>query len=294
MDLMPRAGSWGTIDHTLEAIMAELNIPRAHSNTWYDNLAQVQDGYYYPWQSQVGDRDGETAFIELIKEHLTPQSRIMEVGCGHGDLTLKLAPLCDSIIAYDRVGPYIDLANRNKAIADIDNVEFLHYDMMDPSLEEPRLPVEDHSVDMIIGRRAPLHWIADARRACRDGAVLIELNPMEEPIPAWSSKLPTKLHYENSGRHTGTGSIHQSVENRLHQAGLMLHSGWSFDVPEVFEDPRELYRMLAWGLPAAEIPSYEDLEVRLTGIYDRYAEDDGIVLRHCRFLWKAIVNTNDA
>lgn len=274
--------------------MAELNIPRAHSNTWYDNLARVQEGYYYPWKSRVGDRNGETAFIEIVKEHLTPEMRVLEVGCGHGDLALELAPFCHSIVAYDRVSAYIDLANRNKEAAGADNIEYLCYDMLDPDLEKPVLPVPEQSIDMIIGRRAPLHWIADARRACREGGVLLELNPMEEPIPAWSSKLPTRLHYENSGRHTGTGSIHQSVENRLHQAGLTLHSGWGFDVPEVFDDPRELYRMLAWGLPADEIPDYADLETRINGIFERYAEDDGIVLRHCRFLWKAYVTSDSA
>ena len=268
--------------------MAELNIPRAHSNSWYDNLAAVQRGYYYPWKSLVGPRNGEDAFIEILKEHITPESRILEVGCGHGDLALQLAPLCASIVAYDRVQSYIDLANENKSGTGTDNVEYLCYDMLDPSLEAPLLPVESDSIDLVIGRRAPLHWIQDARRVCRDGAVLLVLSPMEEPIPAWSSKMPTRLHYENSGRHTGTGSIHQSVENRLHQAGITLHSGWGFDVPEVFPDPREFYTMLTWGQPKAEIPPYEDLEARIGGVYDRYAEADGIVLRHCRFIWKAV------
>lgn len=270
--------------------MAELNIPRAHSNSWYDNLARVQHGYYYPWKSKVGARNGEDAFIEIVREHLTPETRVLEVGCGHGELALRLAPSCASIVAYDRVSSYIDLANENKAAAGVDNVEYRCYDMLDPALDEPQLPVDAGAIDMIIGRRAPLHWIQDARRACRDGALLMALSPMEEPIPAWSSKLPTKLHYENSGRHTGTGSIHQSVENRLHQAALTLHSGWGFDVPEIFEDPREFYTMLTWGLPGAEVPPFEDLEVRIRHIYERYAEDGGIALRHCRFLWKAVVH----
>lgn len=269
--------------------MAELRIPRAHSNSWYDNLAQVQTGYYYPWKSRVGDRNGEDAFIEYVQEHLTPETDLLEVGCGHGELALDLAESCRSVVAYDRVQSYIDLAEEEKAKRNNDNARFLCYDARDPTLEEVRLPVEDNSVDVIIGRRAPLHWIQDAKRACRPGGLLIQLNPMEEPIPAWSSKLPHMLHYENSGRHTGTGSIHQSVENRLHQAGLLLHSGWGFDVPEIFDEPRELYTMITWGLPRSELPSYEELEYKFKSIYDRFAEKQGIVLRHCRYLWKAEV-----
>jgi len=269
--------------------MAELNIPRAHSYSWYDNLARVQSGYYYPWKSIVGDRNGEGAFIELVTAHLSADMDVLEVGCGHGELALELAPLCRSIIAYDRVQPYIDLAEEARRKRNVPNAAFLCYDAQDPSLTEVRLPVEENSVDLIVGRRAPLHWMPDAKRVCRNGAVLIQLNPMEEPLPAWSNKLPHKLHYENSGRHTGTGSIHQSVENRLHQAGLLLHSGWGFDVPEIVADPRELYTMITWGLPKAEIPSYEELEYRFKAIYERHAERRGIVLRHCRYLWKAAV-----
>lgn len=270
--------------------MAELNIPRAHSPSWYDNLAQVQSGYYYPWKSIIGDRNGEDAFIELVREHLTPEMDVLEVGCGHGELALDLAPLCRSIIAYDRVQPYIALAEQTRRERGLTNVTFLHYDARDPSLPEIQLPAKENSVDLIIGRRAPLHWIPDAKRVCRNGGILLQLNPMEEPIPAWSNKLPHKLHYENSGRHTGSGSIHQSVENRLHQAGLLLHSGWGFDVPEIFEDPRELYSMITWGLPQSEIPAFEEIEYKFKAIFERFAEPKGIVLRHCRYLWKAEVH----
>ncbi len=269
--------------------MAELSIPRAHSSSWYDHLAAVQRGYYYPWESVVGDGDGETAFVNLVNAHLTPETRVLEVGCGHGELALSLAPHCASVTAYDRVASYIDLAIDAQKAQGVSNVTFLHYDMTDPAHDEPKLPVDDNSVDLIIGRRAPIHWIADARRVCASGATLIALSPMEEPIPKWSDKLPHKLHYENSGRHTGTGSIHQSVENRLHQAGLRLHSGWGYDVPEYFSTPRDLFNMLTWGLPADEIPEYEDIESRLTRIFDTNAGPHGIELRHCRFLWKALI-----
>lgn len=267
--------------------MAELNIPRAHSDEWYDSLAQQQEGYYYPWKSEVGARDGESAFLTRLSEVLTPETRVLEVGCGHGELALQIAGQCQSVIAYDRVPAYIKLADATKAKAGVDNVTFVCHNAYDAGAI--KLPAENNSIDLIIGRRAPLHWIPGAEQVCTPNARIMALCPMEEPIPAWSSKLPPKLHYENSGRHTGHGSIHQSVENRLHQANLTLESGWSFDVPEVFADPRELYRMITWGLPVDEIPDYEDIAYKLDGIYDKYAESQGIVLRHCRYLFEAIV-----
>jgi SAM-dependent methyltransferase len=267
--------------------MAELNISRAHSDEWYDNLAQNQSGYYYPWQSEVGQRNGETAFLEILEEHLTADTRVLEVGCGHGDLALNIASSCHSVVAYDRVPAYINIAKSNQASSGTENVEFVCHNAWDGSAVN--LPAEPNIIDLIIGRRAPLHWLTGAKDVCRPGAVLLALCPMEEPIPAWSSKLPPKLHYENSGRHTGHGSIHQSVENRLHQASLTLDSGWGFDVPEVFSDPEELYRMMTWGLPPTEVPPYSEISYKVDGIYDKYAEAQGIVMRHCRFLFRAVV-----
>ncbi|MFP6805892.1 MAG: class I SAM-dependent methyltransferase [Pseudomonadales bacterium] len=269
--------------------MVELNIPRAHSNSWYDHLSGIQSGYYYPWQSTIGKTNGEDVFMDHIQELMTPNTSVLEVGCGHGELALRMASRCGQIIAYDRVQAYIDLAQIEVNEQSISNLEFKCHDAMEVRNNDIVLPIEDDSIDLIICRRGPLHWIEDAHRVCRNGATIVALSPMEEPIPAWSSKLPHRLHYENSGRHTGSGSIHQSVENRLHQAGLMLQSGWSFDVPEIFDDPMELYKMVTWGLPVEGIPSFADLAYKFDAIYEKFAEPDGIVLRHCRFLWQAII-----
>ena len=36
-----------------------------HSNAWYDRLSKMQDGYYFPWHSTLGDGDGETLALGL-------------------------------------------------------------------------------------------------------------------------------------------------------------------------------------------------------------------------------------
>ena len=122
--------------------MAELNIPRAHSNSWYDHLASVQQGYYYPWNSSIGNRNGEQAFLNLLGEHIKQDYNLLEVGCGHGELSLDQAANCNHILAYDRVQSYIDLANEAKSQKQISNSEFICYDASDPGHDEISLPVE--------------------------------------------------------------------------------------------------------------------------------------------------------
>ena len=43
------------------------------------------------------------------------------------------------------------------------------------------------------------------------------------------------------------------------------------------------------GLPRDEIPAYDDVEHRLQAIFESHEEQGGIVLRHCRYLWKAVI-----
>ena len=108
--------------------MAELNIPRAHSNSWYDHLATLQQGYFYPWHSVIGNRNGEQAFLELIADYGGNSVNVLEIACGHGEMTLTIADQYGHITAYDRVPEYIDLANQAKTIRSVSNVDFRCYD----------------------------------------------------------------------------------------------------------------------------------------------------------------------
>lgn len=74
----------------------------------------------------------------------------------------------------------------------------------------------------------------------------------------------------------------QGVHRYLEQAGIQLHSSWTFDVPERFDDPRELYKRLAWAFdePHAESSALQAIE-------QIWSRDPRPALRHRRFLWKA-------
>ena len=74
-----------------------------HSPAWYDRLATLQDGYYYPWNSHVATLNGEDAYLDLIQQHVTLDKDVLEIGCGHGEVAISIAHQCRSIIAYDRV-----------------------------------------------------------------------------------------------------------------------------------------------------------------------------------------------
>jgi SAM-dependent methyltransferase len=259
-----------------------------HSPEWYDRLATLQDGYYYPWKSQIASNNGEIAFLELVRQHMTADMDLLDVGCGHGEVALELAPHCRSILAYDRVESYIQIAKANGGKAGVDNITYLCVDSSVASNEgSAKVPAEPDAFDLLISRRGPLHWLEDACRVARPGAVLIQLNPLETPLAPWADLLPEPLR-------SATGIAYQhgmlnSVKYRLKLGGLELHSAWTYDVPEYFSDPKELYNRLAWGFIVGEVPTWHEVARIFEEIYAQSAYPEGVALRHTRLLWKAIV-----
>lgn len=261
---------------------------RPHSPEWYDRLATLQDGYFYPWNSKVAAGNGEDAYLDLVRHYLTPETDVLDVGCGHGGVALDLGPYCRSILAYDRVHDYIKIARENARKKSVENITYLFYnssgDLKDRS---PRIPAEANSFDLLISRRGPLHWLEDAHRVARPNAVLVQLNPLETPKPEWADQLPESLR-------SATGNEYQfgmlnSVKYRLNLGGLELHSAWTYDVPEFFDDPHELYKRLTWGYLSQEVPPWDAVRSVIEHIFADFAWEDGLCLRHTRLLWMAFV-----
>lgn len=262
-----------------------------HSNTWYDRLSKQQDGYFYPWKSTLGRGDGESAYLSLVGDHLSKSTAVLDVGCGHGDVALELAPLCHSIVGYDRVESYIQQAEESRAAKEIPNVSFICHDSHKTANEEHvSLPVPDNSIDLVISRRGPTHWIEDARRICRQGSSLIQLNPMgRKEEPEWNQALPELLQLSSPDR-AAANSIVDVIELRLSGVGLCIHSAWTFDVPEWFHKPIDFYKFLTFGEDPKSIPTWEEVEDDLERLFACYSGTKGLEDRQRRFLWKTTVS----
>ena len=255
-----------------------------HSQAWYERMAQMHGGYYFSWQSSVAPHNGEDAYAALVQEHLAINKDVLDAGCGHGDFTLAIAASCQSVWAYDRIQRFIEVAQTVASARKIQNVTFVCADSS--AGERGHVPVADDSFDLLISRRGDLRWIEDAKRIGRPGSVLLQLNPLQYPagMPLWNDELPSLLRFTKH-----TLDMREVVEQRLALGGLTLYSCWTFDVPEVFPNPEQLYRRLIWGFAQDEVPTWSQMESTLVRIFERYATAEGVELRQRRFLWKAVV-----
>jgi 23S rRNA (guanine745-N1)-methyltransferase len=275
----------------------EVAMLKPHSPEWYDRLARMQRGYFYPWKVEVAPESGEDTYLRLVREHLMsvgldfppgqPGARdVLDVGCGHGEVALEIAPLARRVVAYDRVSSYVEIGREAARERGVRNVDFVLADSSAAANGgKPRIPSEDGAFDLIISRRGPTHWIEDARRVARPGAVLLQLNPLEGPDPPWSDELPPDLRLAPAA----SQNIRASVERRLGIGGLRLHSAWTYDVPQRIPDAWELYHFLTFGRLGIEVPAWEQVREFLEAVFARHATARGLDVRLRRFLWKAVV-----
>lgn len=108
----------------------------------------------------VGDPDAFERKKAVTREHLTPDSTVLEIGCGTGTLSLEMAPFAGHIHAMDISAEMIRIANEKKAAQAATNVTFHH-----GSLDAPA-PFEPESFDAVWAYSV-LHLVDDRRRTLR-------------------------------------------------------------------------------------------------------------------------------
>ena len=221
-------------------------------------LAAQQGGYFYPWRSALGEGNGEDAYTQLVETHLSPEKVVLDAGCGHGADMLVFAPKVRCFIGYDAVESFIGIARGRAAEIGLANVELvLCNSRPQHNGGAARMPAADHALDLIISRRGPTNWIADARRACRPGARLIQLNPLPWHLPVWNAELPEALRFADCPANPARPDLAADIEAALTSADLRLEHGEVFDAPEVFSEPEELFRALTFMRFEPHTPTWD-------------------------------------
>lgn len=259
--------------------------------TWYDRLATLQQGYAYPWRSQIGVWHGEDAYLALVRQHLRPDLDVLDAACGHGEVSVEIAPHVRSVLAYDRTAAWIALGQQAARSRGLANLTFVCHDSsLEANGGRARIPAEDGSFDLLLCSKGPFHWLEDARRVARPGAVLLMLVPSDPPLTPWHDLLPPALQWQAPD---DPHWAQPAIERRLAVGRLALESWWSFEVPEVFPDPEQVYAWRAWGTVPGEVPPFSEVRQALERIFAEHAANHGpgrgVAIRRRRYLWRAVV-----
>ena len=267
-----------------------------HSEEWYEWMYHKQEGYFYPWGKILSPWHGDDNFRALVFEHLRPEMDVLEVACAQGDLALEMAAKARSVLGYDAVPAYIDLARQAAARSGVSNVTFLtHNSRAQFNGGQARVPAADHSIDLWVNSLGPFHPLADAPRVCRPGAVILQLvagggvpGGGGGPAP-WNDLLPEALRLPPMAGRANPNWAYQSFTQNLAEVGLQLHSWWDFDVPVYTPTPEDLHASLTWALMEDEAPPYAAVEADLTRIFKEFAGPQGLEGRWRRSIGKAMI-----
>lgn len=105
----------------------------------------------------VADEAAYEKKLEKTREYLTPQSRVLEFGCGTGTTAVRHAPYVKEIVATDISERMIEIAWSRAQEAGVDNVVFERADF--DCYEAPT-----ESFDVVMAHSI-LHLLADKERA---------------------------------------------------------------------------------------------------------------------------------
>lgn len=82
-------------------------------------------------------------FVPVVREHLDPGDRCLDLGCGPGGFLGLMAPLCGHIVGADIVAQFVDRSREMIEREGIPNAEVVH-------VPGGRLPFDDASFDKVV------------------------------------------------------------------------------------------------------------------------------------------------
>lgn len=103
----------------------------AHPAAFWDRIAQKYA------KQPIADMESYEHKLDISRRYFTPQSNVLEVGCGTGSTALLHAPNVNHILATDLSAKMIAIANEKAKQQQVENVTFKQTSMEDLKLDVP-------------------------------------------------------------------------------------------------------------------------------------------------------------
>mgnify|MGYP003977396121 FL=1 len=244
-----------------------------------DNFYQEHSKKFkkYSWQSQGKLIKGENPnFFKLLKKYSDKNLRALDLGCGSGELTLKISPYFKEIIGIDPFKNYLKTAKQEKDTKNIKNVKFQVADAKE-------LPFKNNFFDIIYSSRGPLSadidFMNEGYRVLKDNGLMIEETIGE------TDKIELKNIFNRGQNYPIKKAKLESVKSLLDQLDMNLIESQYFLFYKIYPSIKEVVEILE---RAPIIPNFNKTKDKL------YLEDinkklnnNGIELSTHKLHWVA-------
>ncbi len=146
------------------------------TTTHDESLAKKYGGYISfqtdtePFKIEVYGESENDDFERLLRAHLQPPTRVMDLGCGAGQFTCEMASRVEELWAIDQEQDVIEAAVERAQTLGLSNVHFICGKKNDPHI----LAAIPERLDVIYARRGP-NLDKDLSQKLKVGGVFLQL-----------------------------------------------------------------------------------------------------------------------
>jgi 23S rRNA (guanine745-N1)-methyltransferase len=205
---------------------------------YYDNFYQNNSKKFKKYEfSGLGKlvTGKKPNFFMYLKKFANKKFRALDLGCGSGELTLKLSPFFKEIIGIDPFEDYIKTARKQKKKTDIKNVIFKVAD-------GKNLPFGDKNFDIVFSSRGPLSanksFLRESFRVLKKEGLMIEETIGEK------DKIELKKIFGRGQNYPILETKLKSVKRLLKQSGMTLIESEYFVFYQVYPSINDVIEIL--------------------------------------------------
>lgn len=241
-----------------------------HSEAWYAQLASESGVYEYPWKSRFEEPTAESIYLDKLTA-LVRGSKILEIGCGHGEFASLLASVAGEVTGIDTSEPFIAAANAQYA------GRHMRFMVVDGNAE---LPFDGDSFDLAYTKKGPKHWFREANRVVKPGGVVMAL------YHAGSHGLLREVFpglYHPAPYYPKPSDI--LPELGLEHSGLVDVRSELLEETEYLAAPVDVLNKKCFGQSRrVQEATWEACMPDVAEIFDRYASPLGLKVTNCYYL----------
>ena len=246
-----------------------------HYNDFYNKSSKQFKKYEFYGQGKLiaGEKPN---FFEYLKKFANKNIKVLDLGCGSGELTLKLSPFFSKIIGVDPFKDYIKTAQKQNKEANIKNVIFQVAD-------GENLPFENEYFDIIFSSRGPLSanidFMKESFRVLKKGGLMVEETIGEK------DKLELKKFFGRGQNYPIQETRLESVQKLLNQSEMKLIESKSFIFYQLYPSIDKVIETLD---RAPIIPDFDKIKDKLIlEDINNKLNNKGIKLSDHRLIWVA-------
>ncbi|TLS50815.1 class I SAM-dependent methyltransferase [Paenibacillus antri] len=235
-----------------------------HSLAWYAQLGKMTGQYRLPWNLTISGPNAEAIFEEEVSS-MVRNKIVLDIGCGHGEFTVRWGPVVKQIVGIDITDDFIE-AGKAKGFA---NVSFVAAD------SKQRLPFDDNAFDCAYNRKGPTSAYVDVRRIVKQGGRIMGLHPGDRLSPELPQLFPDLFEPLREGT-----PVLDKLKANLEKGGLLDQA--SIEIVKsasYLHEPLDIVKICCFG----QRPSIYEMVVdtwmpEIEESFERHATEEGLAV----------------